>query len=52
MKCSICKETIPQMFLDKLKGTILKKEGSKKQYPVCFACQKKYKTKEELLKNL
>ena len=52
VKCSICKEKIQELFLGKLKGTIVKKQGSNKQYPICFVCQKKFKTKEELLKNL
>jgi hypothetical protein len=51
-KCSICKEKITELFLNKLKGTIIKKEGSNKQYPVCFECQKKSKNKEELLKQI
>ena len=51
MKCVICKETIPVLFLEKIKGTFFKKQGSSKKYSVCFACQKKYKTKEEILKH-
>ena len=34
------------------KGTIVKKPGSGKQYPVCFECQKKFPTKEELLEHM
>ncbi len=51
-KCSICGNAIQELFLEKLKGTILKKEGSKKQYPICFECQKKWPTKEELFQHL
>jgi len=51
-KCSICSNKIPELFLEKLKGTIIKKAGSSKQYPVCFECQKKFTTKEEMVKNL
>jgi len=51
-KCSICGNKIAELFLEKLKGTVMKKPGSSKQYPVCFECQKKFPTKEELLKNL
>ncbi|MBI1968577.1 hypothetical protein HYS49_01575 [Candidatus Woesearchaeota archaeon] len=48
-KCSICSEKIAELFLEKLKGTIVKKPGSQKQYAVCFSCQKKFPSKEELL---
>ena len=51
-KCSICSNKIQELFLEKLKGTIVKKEGSNKQYPVCFECQKKFKSKEELLEQI
>ncbi len=48
-KCSICSSKIAEMFLEKIKGTIVKKKGSSKQYPVCFECQKRFQTKEEVL---
>lgn len=51
-KCSICGNKIAELFLEKLKGTVIRKPGSSKQYPVCFECQKKFPSKEELLKNL
>lgn len=51
-KCSLCKEDIPELFLDKLKGTIVRKPGESKQYPICFVCQKKFPEKEEMLKLL
>tara|TARA_Y100000310_G_C20205082_1_gene588715 strand:+ start:146 stop:310 length:165 start_codon:yes stop_codon:yes gene_type:complete len=48
-KCSICGNKLQELFLEKLKGTIIRKPGKNKQYSVCFECQKKFKTKEELL---
>lgn len=51
-KCSICNNKIVELFLGKLKGTIIKKEGSSKEYSVCFECQKKFPQKEELLKQI
>ena len=50
-KCSICKENIQELFLGKLKGTVIKKPGKNKQYEVCNLCQKKF-SKEELLEKL
>jgi len=52
MKCSICGEKIAELFLEKIKGTIVRKPGTKKQYPICFACQKKFHSKEELLEQI
>ena len=52
VKCDICKNKIAELFLEKLKGTVVKKAGSSKQYHVCFECQKKLKTKEEILKQI
>lgn len=49
-KCSICNGKIEELFLGKIKGTIVKKPGSNKQYPVCFDCQKKFPKKEEMLR--
>ena len=51
-KCSICKNKIIELFLGKLKGTIIKKSGSSKQHYICFECQKKYKNKQEILTKL
>ena len=51
-KCNITNNKIAELFLGKIKGTIIKKEGSSKQYIVCFECQKKLKTKEEILKQI
>lgn len=50
-KCSICKEKIQELFLGKLKGTIIRKPSKSKQYEVCNLCQKKF-SKEELLGKL
>ena len=52
VKCSICGNKLQELFLEKLKGTIVKKPGKSKQYNVCFECQKKFKTKEELLEQI
>ncbi|MFA6461279.1 MAG: hypothetical protein WCV90_03350 [Candidatus Woesearchaeota archaeon] len=49
VKCDICGSKLEELFLEKVKGTIVRKTGSSKTYTVCFACQKKFKTKEELL---
>jgi uncharacterized protein with PIN domain len=51
-KCSICANKIQELFLEKLRGTVVKKEGSSKQYLVCFECQRKFPTKEEMLKKI
>jgi len=52
MKCSICSKGIEETFMKKILGTFVKKEGSNKKYPVCFECQKKFKTKEELMEKI
>jgi uncharacterized protein with PIN domain len=51
-KCNICGNKIAELFLGKLKGTIIKKEGKNKQYTICFECQKKFPSKEEFLKQI
>ena len=51
MKCAICKNKIEEIFLGKILGTYLKNEQGKK-FTVCFECQKKLKTKKELLEKL
>ena len=52
MKCDICNEEIEEIFLGKIKGTLVKlKKGEKiKEYFVCNKCQKEYgdKVKKEL----
>jgi hypothetical protein len=52
VKCDICKNKMIELFLDKLKGTVIKKAGSSKKYQICFECQKKFRKKEELLEKL
>jgi len=51
MKCEICSKKIGETFLKKILGTIIKDKKGKK-HRICFECQKKFRTKEEILKNL
>lgn len=51
MKCSICNKNIEETFLKKIVGTHVKDEKGKK-HAVCFECQKKFTTKDELLKKI
>jgi uncharacterized protein with PIN domain len=51
MKCEICKTKIEKTFLEKIIGTYIKDEKGKKHI-VCPECQKKYKTKQEILERL
>lgn len=51
MKCDICGKKIAETFLGKIVGTHIKDEKGK-NHAVCFECQKKFKTKEEILNNL
>ena len=44
MKCDLCGGKIETHFLEKIKGTYIKKGGKLKI--VCPACQKKYTQKE------
>jgi len=48
MKCEACKSRIETTFLNKLLGTYVKDEKGKK-HTVCFECQKKFRSKEEIL---
>ena len=50
-KCSICNNKVNSTFLNKLVGTYVKNKKGKKQV-VCFECQKKFNSKEKLLKNI
>jgi len=43
LECNLCQTEIKTTFLDKIKGTIITKEG-KKLY-VCPKCQSKHKEK-------
>jgi len=51
MKCKICKKKIEETFLKKILGTFVK-DAKGKKYTICQECQKKYKTKEEILKKV
>ncbi|MBI4983620.1 hypothetical protein HZC32_03175 [Candidatus Woesearchaeota archaeon] len=51
-KCEICGNKLKELFLEKLKGTTIKKPGSSKQYPICFECQKQFRTKEKLVEQI
>ena len=51
-KCDICKVQLKELFLKKIKGTIVKKPGTKKQYNICPSCQKKFPKKEQVLEQL
>jgi hypothetical protein len=52
VSCNICGQKIQELFLEKIKGSYIKKPGNSKLYAVCFSCQKKLPGKEELLKHL
>ena len=49
MKCSICNKTMYTTFLNKILGTYVK-DSKGKLHAVCFECQKKFNSKEEILK--
>jgi len=49
MKCSVCDKTIETTFLNKIIGTYVK-DVKGKLHSVCFECQKKFDSKEEILK--
>jgi len=51
MKCEICKGKVDETFLKKPIGTYIK-DGKGKKRLVCFECQKRLKSKEEMLNNL
>ena len=51
MKCEICNNKIETTFLNKILGTYVK-DDSGKLIAVCFECQKKFKSKEEILKSI
>ena len=51
MKCEICGKKIEEIFLKKILGTYLKDDKGKKHL-ICFECQKKFKSKKEILENL
>lgn len=51
MKCEICGKKIGETFLGKIIGAYIKNAKGKK-YTICFECQKQFRTKEEILKNI
>ena len=51
MKCSICNKTIEMTFLNKIIGTYVK-DSKGKLHAICFECQKKFASKEEILKSM
>ncbi len=51
MKCEICKKKIAEIFLNKIKGTIIYDKNHKKHY-ICFECQKRLGSKEKILEEL
>ena len=51
MKCGICNNKINEAFLGKLIGTYIKDEKGK-MHSICFECQKKFETKEQILENI
>ncbi len=48
MKCELCKKAIGQTFLGKILGTHVK-DAKGKMHTVCFECQKKLSTKDQIL---
>ncbi len=42
MKCELCKNTLEELFLNKLKGTYVK-DAKGKKHVICFDCQRKFK---------
>jgi hypothetical protein len=51
MKCDICGKTLGETFLKKIIGSYVK-DSKGKMRPICRECQKKFLTKEELLKQI
>ncbi|HLD33407.1 MAG TPA: hypothetical protein VJB66_01690 [Candidatus Nanoarchaeia archaeon] len=52
MNCEICKNTLEELFLKKMKGTFIK-DGKGKKHIVCFDCQKKFNNdKQKMLESL
>ena len=51
MKCTVCGKSIDATFLGKILGTYVK-DSKGKLHPVCFECQKKFDSKEEILKQI
>ncbi|MCK5283202.1 MAG: hypothetical protein KAK00_07370 [Nanoarchaeota archaeon] len=51
MKCEICSSKIQETFLKKVIGTHVK-DAKGKKHTICFECQKKFTTKQDILNNL
>ncbi len=51
MKCEICNNKIQTTFLNKIIGTYIRDEKGK-LHVICSECQKKFRTKEEILKQI
>ena len=51
MKCELCKQKVQETFLEKPIGTHIKDKNGKKHI-ICGECQRKYKTKEEIIDKL
>ena len=49
MKCSICGKSVETTFLNKILGTYIK-DSRGKMHAVCLECQRKFSSKEEILK--
>ena len=49
MKCAACSRAIDTTFLGKILGTYVKDKNGK-IHSICFECQKKFGSKEEILK--
>jgi hypothetical protein len=49
MKCEICSAAIAETFLKKPKGAYVKDKRGK-HHLICFACQQRFPTKDEQLK--
>ncbi|MEK6849394.1 MAG: hypothetical protein AABY01_02365 [Nanoarchaeota archaeon] len=51
MKCTICSSEVGETFLKKpIGGYVADAKG--KRHLVCFSCQKKFLTKEEILQHI
>ncbi|HLD19459.1 MAG TPA: hypothetical protein VJB90_05635 [Candidatus Nanoarchaeia archaeon] len=48
MNCELCKKKVSTTFLEKPIGTYIKNEKGKRIL-ICFECQKKFKTKKEII---
>ena len=51
MKCSICKNKIKKIYLNKIVGTYIKDQKGK-EHPVCSECQSEFQNKKELLEKI